>query len=269
MAFISNLFRTLSRVSRHIRRVVSGPATDEAPETALEVDSESHSIIALCEKLLFPIVKSESSASPASVKFTNMTDKIIQTWWINYRGEENFYTTILPGETYTQHTYVEHPWTFKVDGALGRLAVAKRLVSHVYSRVGGNNVTKERTSHRRCLDASDTIKNITLRNVIWRSSIDVRLGSKCRSRPLRRVNNNCFVKKIIVIDRSLLARWHGQTINARVPCWLRRSLCCHGAAKTTPCSQETFKLLLHHFYPLTIDYKSFLNLFLRYDHLKR
>lgn len=178
MAFISSLFRTLSRVSRHIRRTVSGPAIDEAPETALEVDFESHTVIALCEKYLFPIVKSESSASPASVKFTNMTDKNIETWWINYRGEENFYTTILPGETYTQDTYVEHPWTFKVNGALGRLVVDKRLVSHVYSRVGGNNVTKERTSHCRCLDASDTIKNIVFRNMIWRSSINVRLGSK-------------------------------------------------------------------------------------------
>ena len=176
MVFFSNLLLTLSRVSRRIRRIVSGAGRDEAQETTVEIDFESKSIIGLCEQKKIPIVSSESSASPTSVKFTNKTSKIIETGWINYRGEDHLYTTISPRETYTQHTSVDHPWTFKVNGALGRLVVDTRLVRHVYSNPAVYYVTEEHS--RTCLLIASVLillirKTIVPKHVIWRSSVHV------------------------------------------------------------------------------------------------
>ena len=39
----------------------------------------------------------------------------INVYWMNYQGHEEFKGSILRGETWTQTTYVEHPWVFRLS----------------------------------------------------------------------------------------------------------------------------------------------------------
>jgi VHL beta domain len=45
-----------------------------------------------------------------TVKFTNRSKSTRNIYWINYEGERVFYQKLRPGRSYTQQTYVTHPW---------------------------------------------------------------------------------------------------------------------------------------------------------------
>jgi hypothetical protein len=48
--------------------------------------------------------------TPTLLKFLNLSRDPIATYWINWDGEDVYYTTIPSGGEYHQPTYVGHPW---------------------------------------------------------------------------------------------------------------------------------------------------------------
>jgi hypothetical protein len=46
----------------------------------------------------------------ATILFTNNADTDVDILWLNYDGEEVYYKTLKPGESYEQISYFSHPW---------------------------------------------------------------------------------------------------------------------------------------------------------------
>lgn len=55
-------------------------------------------------------LKSVNATTKSSVTFHNKTCRTVSTVWLNYEGEPVKYTELAPGKSYTQSTYVTHPW---------------------------------------------------------------------------------------------------------------------------------------------------------------
>lgn len=87
----------------------AGPAgTDPAawPElTALPATTES-------------TLRSGGNGTPTEVAFVNDSAQVVTVSWLDLDGKRVTYQTLRPGATYTQPTYVGHPWV--VAAADGR-----------------------------------------------------------------------------------------------------------------------------------------------------
>jgi len=46
----------------------------------------------------------------ATILFTNNSDTEVDILWLNYEGEEVYYNSLKPGESYEQASYFSHPW---------------------------------------------------------------------------------------------------------------------------------------------------------------
>ena len=46
----------------------------------------------------------------ATILFSNNSETDIDILWLNYDGEEVYYNTLKPGESYEQASYFSHPW---------------------------------------------------------------------------------------------------------------------------------------------------------------
>lgn len=57
------------------------------------------------------------------ITFVNNLDSEVSTYWVNWSGERVFYTSILPGASYRQQTYVGHPWEISTVSQSGPIAV--------------------------------------------------------------------------------------------------------------------------------------------------
>jgi len=57
-----------------------------------------------------PTLRSGGNGTPTQVAFVNDTGQVVTVSWIDQDGSRVTYQTLRPGETYTQPTYVGHPW---------------------------------------------------------------------------------------------------------------------------------------------------------------
>jgi hypothetical protein len=55
-------------------------------------------------------IKSADSDKETKVQFKNVSKSKIKIYWINYDGKREFYSDVNPGKSYTQDTYMTHPW---------------------------------------------------------------------------------------------------------------------------------------------------------------
>lgn len=46
----------------------------------------------------------------ATIEFSNNSETDVDILWLNYDGEEVYYNTLKPGESYEQTSYYSHPW---------------------------------------------------------------------------------------------------------------------------------------------------------------
>ena len=46
----------------------------------------------------------------ATIIFTNSSEDEVEILWLDYDGQEVYYNTLQPGETYEQASYFSHPW---------------------------------------------------------------------------------------------------------------------------------------------------------------
>jgi len=57
-----------------------------------------------------PTLRSGGNGAATQVAFVNDTGQVVTVSWIDQDGSRVTYQTLRPGETYTQPTYVGHPW---------------------------------------------------------------------------------------------------------------------------------------------------------------
>jgi hypothetical protein len=55
-------------------------------------------------------VRSQTSEVTLSLTFVNDTTVRVSVYWIDFSGARVFYNSLEPGTSYTQSTYVTHPW---------------------------------------------------------------------------------------------------------------------------------------------------------------
>jgi hypothetical protein len=55
-------------------------------------------------------LKSENGNVKARIAFVNRSKQAVKVYWLDYRGQRVFYKKLKPAESYTQDTYMTHPW---------------------------------------------------------------------------------------------------------------------------------------------------------------
>ena len=50
-----------------------------------------------------------------SITFKNATNKNVNIFWINFKGQEQKYKCLLPGTDYSQPTFVDYNWKCRSD----------------------------------------------------------------------------------------------------------------------------------------------------------
>ncbi|XP_077582266.1 von Hippel-Lindau disease tumor suppressor isoform X1 [Stigmatopora nigra] len=60
-----------------------------------------------------PLVRSLHTRIPMSLMFWNLTSRVVQPLWIDFRGEPRPYNDLQPRTGRIMNTYVGHPWMFK------------------------------------------------------------------------------------------------------------------------------------------------------------
>jgi hypothetical protein len=55
-------------------------------------------------------LKSLTGDHSVTVTFQNLSSEAISTYWLDYTGKRVFYQRINGGDSYTQQTYISHPW---------------------------------------------------------------------------------------------------------------------------------------------------------------
>jgi hypothetical protein len=64
-----------------------------------------------------PTLRSGGNGAATQVAFVNDSRQVVTVSWLDQDGSRVTYQTLRPGETYTQPTYVGHPWVVAaVDG---------------------------------------------------------------------------------------------------------------------------------------------------------
>jgi hypothetical protein len=57
-------------------------------------------------------LKSLNGSQSITLTFQNLSNEAISAYWLDYSGKRVFYRRLNGGESYTQPTYISHPWVF-------------------------------------------------------------------------------------------------------------------------------------------------------------
>ena len=68
--------------------------------------------------ILEPTLKSINGGIETFVDFRNNSSQPVEIFWLNYSGERVKYSNLQPDKSYTQQTYLSHPWM--VTNQLGK-----------------------------------------------------------------------------------------------------------------------------------------------------
>lgn len=113
--------------------VIEGGASEPQPAPQLPAPRPpAPAQVKLLDCALEASLRSSKFDRATRVQFVNETAHERRTYWINYEGRRVPYSTLAPGESYTQETYVTHPWVM-TDGA--ERCVAIYLPDETPSRV--------------------------------------------------------------------------------------------------------------------------------------
>ncbi len=55
-------------------------------------------------------LRSRNSDVSTKARFANRSVEVVTVYWLDFAGERVRYKTLQPGESYTQQTYLTHPW---------------------------------------------------------------------------------------------------------------------------------------------------------------
>lgn len=62
--------------------------------------------------------RSLNSTTPTTILFVNNSPAPIQTFWVDFSGQEVFYHLVPAGASYVQPTYETHPWRIRAPDTL-------------------------------------------------------------------------------------------------------------------------------------------------------
>lgn len=68
-----------------------------------------------------PSLRSIHSNEKISVRFTNQSAKTVKLNWINFKGQQQKYVDLPPGNIWDVDTFATHPWAFVVDGVVQKV----------------------------------------------------------------------------------------------------------------------------------------------------
>lgn len=54
--------------------------------------------------------RSLNSNTPATLRFVNRGAHTVRVHWLDFEGRRIFYSSLPPGQSYTQNTFLTHPW---------------------------------------------------------------------------------------------------------------------------------------------------------------
>lgn len=93
-------------------------------------------------------------SNTANLRIYNNSDKYVDLYWVNYQCQEIKYTTLNPGTTVLQQSYVTHPWRL-------RESVSGKLIKQVTLNNTGTTVvsTREQCSAGGLIQAQLKINN--------------------------------------------------------------------------------------------------------------
>ena len=82
--------------------------------------------------------RSRRADNPATMRFTNTTNGVIQLFWLDYQGQQQFYVALQPGDRYDQPSFYSHPWLVtSVDGRCLGIYQASQAFTEITVGVGG------------------------------------------------------------------------------------------------------------------------------------
>ena len=81
----------------------------------------------------FGSLKSINSGVPVTIRFVNKTNGYRVVEWLNYKGRPVTYKHLQAGQSYTQKTYVGHPWMITDGPGNCRQIFVPRRNSRKYS----------------------------------------------------------------------------------------------------------------------------------------
>jgi hypothetical protein len=87
-------------------------------------------------------VRSQASEVTLSLTFINDTTVRVSVYWIDFSGARVFYNSLEPGASYTQSTFVTHPWVAVDPGG-------KCLALVIPTAAGSHRVTIEGAAYPR------------------------------------------------------------------------------------------------------------------------
>jgi hypothetical protein len=68
-------------------------------------------------------LRSVSGTQVATITFVNQSSRAVRVYWLNYKGQEVFYSQLASGQSYSQPTYLTHPWCVR-DASSGEAVFA-------------------------------------------------------------------------------------------------------------------------------------------------
>ena len=84
------------------------------------------------------VPKSRNGQVRVALRVTNYYAATINVYWMNYQGHEESKGSIMHGETWTQTTFVEHPWVFRMAPSQGNIEeplllhyIPERVIPHL------------------------------------------------------------------------------------------------------------------------------------------
>jgi hypothetical protein len=84
-----------------------GATTSDAGATMADSAAAAGGCAAIAE--VMPTVCSMAGAARNAV-FTNNCPVPVEIWWVTFQCGEQFYQRLAPGQSYTQPSFVTHPW---------------------------------------------------------------------------------------------------------------------------------------------------------------
>lgn len=101
------------------------------------------SLVISSETFAGPYTPSRYSTSPSQIAFTNnSSNNSISIYWVDYDGNERYYTTMSPRATYVQDTLIGHIWNVRIASNSTLLATITSNYSYQQNTItSGSNGT--------------------------------------------------------------------------------------------------------------------------------
>jgi hypothetical protein len=84
-------------------------------------------------------LRSLNSDTPALITFVNRSAESLHIYWIDFGGSRKLYQTLAAGTSYTQQTFLTHPWlVMDARGRTWNVYMPEALPRTVYLQAPGN-----------------------------------------------------------------------------------------------------------------------------------